>query len=66
MILLKYYYYFIIIIIIIIIILTTALPYWLGNPANFRRPAYRSFSRDVITVQNQKLKIHQSFYPNQA
>ena len=25
-----------------------------------------SFSRDVITVQNQKLKIHQSFYPYQA
>ena len=26
----------------------------------------RSFSRDVITVQNQKLKIHQGFYPYQA
>ena len=28
--------------------------------------AYRSFSRDVITVQNLKLKIHQMFYPHQA
>ena len=28
--------------------------------------SYRSFSRDVITVQNQKLKIQQSFYPYQA
>ena len=27
---------------------------------------YRSFSRDVITFQNLKLKIHQSFYPHQA
>ena len=26
----------------------------------------RSFSRDVITFQNLKLKIHQSFYPHQA
>ena len=25
-----------------------------------------SFSRDVITLQNLKLKIHQSFYPHQA
>ena len=28
--------------------------------------ANRSFSRDVITFQNLKLKIHQSFYPHQA
>ena len=27
---------------------------------------YRSFSRDVITFQNLKLKIHQSFYPHQT
>ena len=26
----------------------------------------RSFSRDVITFQNLKLKIHQIFYPHQA
>ena len=31
-----------------------------------KRMPNRSFSRDVITVQNQKLKIHQSFYPYQA
>ena len=28
--------------------------------------SYRSFSRDVITFQNLKLKVHQSFYPHQA
>ena len=45
--------------------------YWrLAHRQNYKKIAihisYRSFSRDVITFQNLKLKIYQGFYPHQT